>query len=296
MEATSAVVPRRSLLYMPGANARALEKAQGLDCDTLIFDLEDAVAPSAKALAREQVQAAVVNHRYGHRELIVRCNGLDTPWGKDDLAAFAQAPIGGLLFPKIENPEQVEVIKSLLQASNSALPLWLMIETPRAVLNLQTFADDEQVTALVMGTSDLVKELRAQHTPARHNIAYALQRCVLTARSLDKEIFDGVHLDFRNLTEFRTVCQAGRSMGFDGKTLIHPDQVSIANEVFGYSRDEVAHAHAILQVWQAALDQGQGVAELHGQLIENLHAEEAQRVVAFARALSQRLGEKNAGK
>lgn len=283
-----AVVPRRSLLYMPGANARALEKAQGLDCDTIIFDLEDAVAPDSKALARSQVLAALASHHYGHRELIVRCNGLDTPWGQDDLEAFANSPIDGLLFPKIESQDQVAAIKSLLQTCGSKLPLWLMIETPTAVLRLEEFGGDEEVAALVLGTSDLVKELRAQHTPARHNLAYALQRCVLTARMLGKEIFDGVHLDFRNLPELRDACEAGRAMGFDGKTLIHPDQVPIANEVFGYSPEAVAQAEAILEVWQEALAQGKGVAELDGQLIENLHAHEAQRVVAFGQALRRR--------
>jgi citrate lyase subunit beta/citryl-CoA lyase len=289
MLSSPAVVPRRSLLYMPGANSRALEKAQGLDCDTIIFDLEDAVAPDAKLLARAQVQAALDNHSYGHRELIVRCNGLDTPWGRDDLETFANTPIDGLLFPKIESADQVAAIKLLLQDQGSTLPLWLMIETPTAVLRLEEFGADEQVVALVMGTSDLVKELRAQHTSARQNIAYALQRCVLTARMLGKEIFDGVHLDFRNLAELRNTCEAGRAMGFDGKTLIHPDQVSIANEVFGFSTDELAKAEAILRVWQEALDQGKGVAELDGQLIENLHAQEARRIVEFGQALSRRV-------
>ena len=288
MQSSTDVVPRRSLLYMPGANTRALEKAQDIDCDTIILDLEDAVAPSAKTQARAQVQAAIVNHSYGHRELIVRCKGLDTPWGHDDLESFASAPIDGVLFPKIESADQVAAIKTLLQARGSALPLWLMIETPRAVLQLEEFGGDDQVAALVMGTSDLVKELRAQHTPSRYNIAYALQRCVLTARMLGKDIFDGVHLDFRNLSELRNACEAGRAMGFDGKTLIHPDQVPIANEVFGYSPEAVAQAEAILQVWQEARAQGKGVAELDGQLIENLHAEEAQRVVAFGQALRRR--------
>jgi citrate lyase subunit beta/citryl-CoA lyase len=288
MLSSTAVVPRRSLLYMPGANARALEKAQHIDCDAVIFDLEDAVAPDAKSQARAQVQAALVDFSYGPRELIVRCNGLDTPWGRDDLKAFANAPIDGLLFPKIERTDQVTAIKSLLAASNSTLPLWLMIETPTAVLRLEEFGGDDQVAALVMGTSDLVKELRGQHTSSRHNIAFALQRCVLTARMLGKEIFDGVHLDFRNLPELRSACEAGRAMGFDGKTLIHPEQVPIANEVFGYSAEELAHAETVLQVWQDALAQGKGVAELDGQLIENLHAQEAQRVVAFGAALRQR--------
>lgn len=289
MSASTAVIPRRSLLYMPGANARALEKAQSLDCDTVIFDLEDAVAPDAKETARAQVLWALNNHDYGHRELVVRCNGLDTPWGEDDLRAFADQRLGGLLFPKIENPEQVLAIKALLNECDSALPIWLMIETPTAVLQLEHFAGVDQVAALVLGTSDLVKELRAAHTPSRDNLSFALQRCVLVARHLRKEIFDGVHLDFRNLPDLRRVCESARAMGFDGKTLIHPDQISVANEVFGFSADEVAHAEAVLEAWRQALAEGKGVAELQGQLIENLHAEEAQRVVTYASALKQRV-------
>lgn len=284
------IVPRRSLLYMPGANARALEKAQTLDCDTIIFDLEDAVAPAAKVAARSQVLNALALHTYGHRELVVRCNGLDTPWGLDDLQAFANAPIAALLFPKIETTAQIDAIATALVAQDSALALWIMIETPTAVLDLRDLAEDERVACLVMGTSDLVKELRASHIPKRENLGYALQRCVMLARHANKEIFDGVHLDFRNLDSLREVCEAARAMGFDGKTLIHPRQIAIANEVFGYASDEVAHAQEVLAAWESALAAGKGVAELSGQLIENLHAEEARRVVAFAAALRQRSG------
>jgi citrate lyase subunit beta/citryl-CoA lyase len=184
---------------MPGANSRALKKAQTLDCDTIIFDLEDAVAPAAKAEARSQVLDALALHDYGHRELVVRCNGLDTPWGLDDLQAFANAPIAALLFPKIETTAQIDAIAAALVALDSALALWIMIETPTAVLDLRDLAEDERVACLVMGTSDLVKELRASHTPKRENLGYALQRCVMVARHAGKEIFDGVHLDFRNL-------------------------------------------------------------------------------------------------
>ena len=282
------VVPRRSILYMPGANARALEKAQSIDCDAVIFDLEDAVAPTAKAQARQQVSQALQHHHYGHRELVVRCNGLETAWGMDDLQTFAQAPVAALLFPKIESVAQIENIKLSLAACNSNLPIWIMIETPTAVLNLQSFAGDSSVECLVMGTSDLVKELRAQHTPLRSNLDYALQHSVLVARHYQKDIVDGVHLDFRNLDTLRDVCVAGRAQGFDGKTLIHPDQVAVANEIFGFSDVQVTYARGVLEAWQAALAQGLGVAELDGQLIENLHADEAERVVAFAQALAQR--------
>jgi len=233
---------------------------------------------------------ALALHDYGHRELVVRCNGLDTPWGLDDLQAFANAPIAALLFPKIETTAQIDAIAAALVALDSALALWIMIETPTAVLDLRDLAEDERVACLVMGTSDLVKELRASHTPKRENLGYALQRCVMVARHAGKEIFDGVHLDFRNLESFREVCEAARAMGFDGKTLIHPQQIVIANEVFGYGSDAVVHAQEVLAAWESALAAGKGVAELNGQLIENLHAEEARRVVAFAAALRQRSG------
>lgn len=281
--------PRRSVLYMPGANARAMEKAKSLDCDTVIFDLEDAVSPDAKEMARQQVIDALTGGGYGYREIVVRANGLDTPWGADDVAAFAALPVAALLFPKIESADQVsEIIAHVDQGGGEQLPVWLMIETPAGVLDLAAFADNPRVEALVMGTSDLVKELRASHQASRDNIAYALQRCVLVARRLGKEIFDGVHLDFKNDESFRVVCAGGRAMGFDGKTLIHPSQIDGANEAFGYSEAEVEEAYRLLEVWGQALAQGKGVAVLDGKLVENLHAAEAQRVVAFANALAAR--------
>ncbi len=281
--------PRRSVLYMPGANARAMEKARSLDCDTIVFDLEDAVAPDAKDIARTQVLAAVAEGGYGHRELVVRSNGLDTPWGAADIEAFAAQPIAALLFPKIESLAQVERIATQVQQHGGAdLPLWLMVETPAGVLDLDQFAGHPRVAALVMGTSDLVKELRAQHTVARHNLDYALQQCIMVARRHGREIFDGVHLDFQNDVSLRAVCEGGRAMGFDGKTLIHPSQITIANEVFGYAPAEIEQARRLLDVWQAALAAGKGVAVLDGKLVENLHAAEAERVVAFADAIAAR--------
>lgn len=281
--------PRRSILYMPGANARAMEKAKTLACDTIIFDLEDAVSPDAKAQARAQVVQAVTSGGYAHRELVVRPNGLDTPWGAEDVEACAALPVSALLFPKIERKGQVtEIVDAVNAAGGRDLSLWLMIETPTGVLDLRAFADHPRVEALVMGTSDLVKELRAVHTPSRQNLDYALQHCVLVARDLGKDIFDGVHLDFRDEASLRAVCEGGRAMGFDGKTLIHPSQVDVANEVFGYSDEDIAQARQILEVWQAALADGKGVAVLDGRLIENLHSAEAQRVVDFAAAMAAR--------
>ncbi|MCP5183229.1 MAG: CoA ester lyase [Pseudomonadales bacterium] len=274
---------------MPGANARALEKARDLPCDVVIFDLEDAVAPDAKTTARAQVLAAVRSGAYGYRELLVRCNALETPWGAADLATFAGEPVAGLLFPKIERLAQIDAICAELdRLGGRQVPLWIMIETPIGVLDARSLAAHPRVAALVMGTSDLVKELHATHTPSRSNLHYALQHCVLAARAAGKVILDGVHLEFRNLESFRDACEQGRAMGFDGKTLIHPGQVDIANETYGIDSAGVDHARRVLAVWQDALAAGRGVAVLDGNLVENLHAAEAERVVAFADALAAR--------
>jgi citrate lyase subunit beta / citryl-CoA lyase len=275
---------------MPGANARALDKARGLACDGVIFDLEDAVAVDAKAEARDKVVAAVGAGGYGHRELVVRVNGLDTPWGADDVRAVAALPVHGLLFPKVETPAQINAIVEAVNAAGAVqMPLWFMVETPRAVLDLPSLAARcERLAVLVMGTSDLVTTLRARHTEKRHNLAYALQRCVLAARALGLDVLDGVHLEFSNQAAFRAACEQARDMGFDGKSLIHPSQVAVANEVFGYDAAAVAHARAVLEAWREARSQGKGVAVLNGQLIENLHAAEAERVLAFADAIASR--------
>jgi len=275
---------------MPGANARALVKAREIDCDCIIFDLEDAVAVEAKELARGQVVDAVTAGGYGDRELIVRVNGLDTPWGGADVDAVARLPIHGLLFPKIETVEQIDRIVAAVDAAGAlTMPLWFMIETPLAVLDVRILATrSERLRCLVMGTSDLVKELRAQHTEGRENLAYALQRCLTVARACGLDILDGVHLDFRNQVSFRLVCEQARAMGFDGKTLIHPSQVETANAVFGFSPEEIEYARRVLDTWQQAQAAGKGVAELDGKLIENLHAAEAERILSFAAALEQR--------
>jgi citrate lyase subunit beta / citryl-CoA lyase len=282
--------PRRSVLYMPGANVRALEKARTLSCDGIIFDLEDAVAADAKAAARANVVAALTEGGYGHRELVVRVNGLDTPWGADDVAAVAALRPDAMLFPKVETTAQIDAIVRATDAAGGAtVPLWFMIETPLAVLDARLLAAHSgRLEVLVMGTSDLVKELRAEHTEARHNLAYALQHCVLVARACGLDVLDGVHLDFRNEPTLRSACVAARQMGFDGKSLIHPSQVEVANEVFGYGAADVEHARRVLAVWEQAQAEGKGVAVLDGKLVENLHVAEAGRVLAFAAALAER--------
>lgn len=290
IELSDSLKPRRSVLYMPGANERAMEKAKTLDCDGIIFDLEDAVAAGAKADAREKVAAMVHGGGYGFRELIVRVNGLDTPWGADDLAVAAQLPVDALLLPKVESAAQVAAIEAAVDSAGGArLPLWVMIETPQGVLDVREVASASgRVHCLVMGTSDLVKELRASHTSDRNNLAFALQHCLLAAREAGVDVLDGVHLDFRNQDSFAAACEQGRNMGFDGKTLIHPSQVEMANVSFGYSEEDLADAHAVLAVWETALAAGKGVAELDGRLIENLHAAQAERLIAFSKALEAR--------
>ncbi|MCZ6711920.1 MAG: CoA ester lyase [Gammaproteobacteria bacterium] len=284
--------PRRSVLYMPGANARALEKAKALECDAVIFDLEDAVAVDAKQTARRQVVEALEQGGYGRRELVVRVNGLNTQWGAADVDAIARLGVDALLFPKVESAVQVnDIVAALDTAGGGEVPLWLMIETPLGVLDVRAVAmSSSRVQCLVMGTSDLVKELRSRHTESRSNLDYALQHCVMVARSADLDILDGVHLDFRNLDSFRVACAQGRDIGFDGKTLIHPSQIDIANQVFGYGADEAEHARAVIGVWREAQAQAKGVAVLDGQLIENLHVAEAERVLAFCEWLTSREG------
>ena len=276
--------PRRSALYMPAANMRAMDKARELQCDAIIFDLEDAVAVASKEQARRNVAQQIAAGGYGQRELIIRVNGLDTPWGSEDLRACARLPIDALLFPKVSSRTYVEEIDALVQEHNPDLPIWIMIETPTALIDMEHFAGHPRVQVLVMGTSDLVQELRATHTLDRHNLAYALQRSVAVARHFGKEILDGVHLDFRNTESFLAVCEHGKALGFDGKTLIHPNQIATANSVFGYSVAEEAHARAVISAWRQAEAQGRGVAELDGQLIENLHVAAAERVIAYAEA------------
>lgn len=281
--------PRRSVLYMPGANVRAMEKARGLDCDAIIFDLEDAVAADVKVKAREQVAAMVNAGGYGRRELVVRVNALDTPWGRDDVAAAAGLPIDAVLFPKVETQAALAVCATTLDAAGgSRLPIWAMIETPRGVMDVERIVGSStRLATLVMGTSDLVNELHARQTPDRVAVLAALSRCVLAARATSRTILDGVYLELDDPPGFRGSCEQGRNLGFDGKTLIHPWQIAAANEVFAPSATEVKEAGEIVDAWQGAQQVGRGVVVVRGKLVENLHVAEAKRVLAFARALAR---------
>jgi citrate lyase subunit beta/citryl-CoA lyase len=280
--------PRRSVLYMPGANARALEKARGLPADGLILDLEDAVAPEAKELARSQVIEAVRGGGYGPREVVVRVNGLNTPWGRDDVAAVVNVGADAILFPKVESPEEVHAAVAVLDDSGAPaeLPIWMMAETPRCVLNIDAIAGSHpRLAVIVMGTSDLAKEMRVRHTPERTGFVAALSLCVMAARAHTLDILDGVYLDLGDETGFRAACEQGRDIGFDGKTLIHPKQLETANEVFAPAEKDVERARIVIEAWEQARAEGKGVAVVNGRLVENLHVEEARRNLAMAEAI-----------
>jgi citrate lyase subunit beta/citryl-CoA lyase len=283
------VRPRRSVLYMPGSNARALEKAKSLPADALIFDLEDAVAADAKASARDQVGAAVRAGGYGAREIIVRVNALATPWGHADLAAVGAVGADAVLIPKIESADAVRQAISVLHDADGPpdLPIWCMMETPRAMLRAEEIAAaDARVGCLVMGTSDLAKELHAAHTPERLPMITALGLCLLAARACGLAILDGVHLDLEDEAGFTASCRQGAELGFDGKTLIHPKQIGAANAAFAPGAEALARARRIIEAHEQAARAGQGVVVVDGRLIENLHVVEARREVQLAEAIA----------
>ena len=281
--------PRRSVLYMPGSNARALDKAKTLAADALILDLEDAVAPEQKAMAREQVCAAVTAGGYGARELIIRSNGLDTPWGRDDIIAAARAAPDAILLPKVESAAQVHAAEALLlQHGQDKTAIWCMMETPKGILRAEEIAGaSPRLAALVMGTSDLVKDLNAQHTPLRLPVITALGLCMLAARAYGLAILDGVYLDLDDDTGFEASCRQGLEFGFDGKTLIHPKTLDTANRVFAPTEAQVAWAHKIIAAFEAATKEGKGVVLVDGKLIENLHVEQAKKLAALAEAIAK---------
>jgi citrate lyase subunit beta/citryl-CoA lyase len=285
------VRPRRSVLYMPGANARALEKARGLDADGLIFDLEDAVAPDAKAAARAAVVAAVSAGGYGSRELLVRVNALGTAWGADDLAAASRLAIDGVLLPKVESADAVREVEAILVArgAGEGMAIWCMIETPLGVLRAaEIAAASPRVGGLVMGTSDLANDLRVQPTADRMPLLTSLGLCLLAARAFALPILDGVHLDLADESGFARSCQQGRELGFDGKTLIHPKTIAAANAAFAPAPEEVAWSQRVIAAHDAAVQDGKGVVLVDGKLVENLHVVGARRLVALAAAIEER--------
>jgi citrate lyase subunit beta/citryl-CoA lyase len=281
--------PRRSVLFMPGSNARALEKARSLPADTVVFDLEDAVAPDAKAGARKQVTETLVRGGYAPREVVVRVNDLNTQWGDDDLVALAPLEFEGVLLPKADSAEQVrEAIDVLDRNGGNRHALWVMIETPAGVLRASEIAGaSKRLACMVMGTSDLSKELRVPAEHDRTGLMTPLSWCVTVARAFGLDILDGVQLDLEDQEAFRAVCEQGRRLGFDGKTLIHPKQIAAANEIFAPAADELEKAREILEAWDRARADGQGITVVHGRLVETLHVEEAKRTLALANAIRE---------
>jgi len=275
---------------MPGSNGRALEKAKVLAADGLIFDLEDAVAPDAKAAARQQVCEAVRTGGYGRRELIVRVNELATLWGREDLAAVASCGADAVLLPKVESATLVRQTWDMLTASGASehLAIWCMLETPLGILHAEEIAASHpQVAVLVMGTSDLVKDLHARHTRERLPLLTSLGLCVLAARAYGLAALDGVHLDLEDDAGFAAACYQAVELGFDGKTLIHPKTIATANTIFSPAPEDVAWARSIIAAYAQAVAAGRGVIVVEGRLIENLHVEEARRIVALADAIAE---------
>jgi citrate lyase subunit beta / citryl-CoA lyase len=281
--------PRRSVLYLPGANQRALQKARTIPADALILDLEDAVASEAKPAARERVCTAVGSGEYGGRELTIRVNGLDTDWFADDLRAVAQAGPAGVVVPKISSAAEVRTVEKALEDGGAPdhTAIWAMLETPAAIFAAREIAAASQrLTVLVLGTNDLTKELQAEHVPGRAPLLAGLGLAVLAARAETKVILDGVYNDLKDAAGFEAECRQGREFGFDGKTLIHPGQVEPSNRVFAPTPAQIEESRAILQAWDQALAQGLGVATVNGRMIENLHVANARRILAVAAAIS----------
>ena len=276
--------PRRSVLYMPGSNRRAMEKARELPADVLILDLEDAVAPDAKASARQEVVEAVGRSGYGLREVVIRINGLGTHWHADDLTAVTASNAHAILLPKVEGAGQVRTVAAALP---EGMDLWCMIETPLAILHAEEIAASSSKTkCLVMGTADLAADLNALHTFHREPFAASLSLCLLAARAYGLAALDGVFLDLKDDAGFEAACLQGRQFGFDGKTLIHPRQVAAANQIFAPSNDEIAEANIIVTAFEQAQTEGKGVVVVNGQLVENLHVASARRLLALSGAIS----------
>eukprot|EP00927_Polykrikos_kofoidii_P078366 TRINITY_DN75199_c0_g1_i1.p1 TRINITY_DN75199_c0_g1~~TRINITY_DN75199_c0_g1_i1.p1 ORF type:complete len:367 (-),score=56.27 TRINITY_DN75199_c0_g1_i1:148-1134(-) len=302
--------PRRSCLFMPGSSAKNLDKARELPCDALIFDLEDAVAMKSKERARKLVAEVVLAGGYGNREVMVRVNALDTPWGGGDVVAVVSAAatvveaasddadsssesvraatVDAIVLPKVESAADVQQLQKLMETHKAPpnLGIACMIETPKGVLNsAEIAASSNLITCLIAGTSDLAKELRLRHTPGREPLLHSLSHCVLAARAHGVGVLDGVCLDLDNEAELVAQCRQGRDLGFDGKTLIHPSQISAANEAFGPSPEVVEQARRTIAAYKSALEAGDGVAVVGGRLVESLHAEEAEAITELAMAI-----------
>lgn len=286
--------PRRSVLYMPASNQRALEKAKNLPADALILDLEDAVSPDAKASARDALMAALANGGYGPREIIVRINSLDTEWGIDDLDIIAKASPDAILFPKISTTADIARAGEHLDKRDPEhkLAMWLMIETPLSILNIREIAASSKsvgarLSCLVMGTNDLAKELHVPLIPGRPGLTHSLSQTVLAARAYGLAILDGVFNRIQDAQGFAAQCKEGVELGFDGKTLVHPSQIEACNRIFAPDADEVAWARKVIAAFETSENASKGAILLDGRMVERLHAEDAKRLVALADAIAE---------
>jgi citrate lyase subunit beta / citryl-CoA lyase len=286
--------PRRSALYIPGTNARALEKAKTLPCDAVILDLEDAVVPDAKVAARQQVMGAIAARGFGAREVIVRINGLDTAWWLDDLRAAAMAGPDGVLVPKVSKPGDLQAVAArLANMAARGVSLWAMIETPLAIINAPEIAasgrDGEiRLAAFVMGTNDLAKESRVRLMDGRAPMVPWLAAAVLAARAHGIDILDSVYNGINDVEGFRRECVQGRDMGFDGKTLVHPSQIAPCNAAFSPTVDEINQARRLIAVFELPENRTRGVVELDGRMVERMHADMARRTLAIAEDIAAR--------
>jgi citrate lyase subunit beta/citryl-CoA lyase len=279
----SEIRPRRSVLYMPASNPKAVDKAKTIPCDAIIFDLEDAVAPDAKPAARDAAVAAVCSGDYGRRELTIRCNALSTPWGADDLAAASAAEPSAVVIPKVNGTAELDTIAAALTGDTA---IWAMIETPTAIFDVRSIAAHPRVSVLVMGTNDLAKEVGAPLVSGRSNLTAYLATAVLAAREAGKAILDGVYNDVRDDAGFAAECGQGVEMGFDGKTLIHPGQVEPANAAWSPSDDDVEFSRRVIAAFEEAQADGRGVITVDGKMIEHLHVANARRTLAVADAIA----------
>ncbi|MDF1719639.1 MAG: CoA ester lyase [Minwuia sp.] len=287
---SASVRPRRSVLYMPGSNTRAMEKAKTIAADAIILDLEDAVSPDAKATARQQIGDALAGGGYGRREMIVRINGQDTPWGADDMAAIATSGADAILVPKINDAETVQSLVAAMDKAGApaSMALWCMMETPIGILNAKEIAAaSSRVAVWVMGTNDIAKDTGALHTPMRLPMITAMGICMLAARAYGIQILDGVYNDIKDEDGFRDICQQGLELGFDGKTLIHPSQVAPCNDVFSPTEAQLEMASRIVAGFEEAQREGKGVVTVDGRMIENLHVEQAKKQLALAAAVAE---------
>lgn len=279
----------RSVLYMPGSKARALEKAKALDVDALILDLEDAVTPDEKPMARDLVCEAVKARGYGRRAVVIRVNGLDSEWGMDDLKAACAVAPDAILIPKVNAAEDLKQVEKLMKAFGGSenTRIWAMMETPMGILNSQEIAaSTPMLEGFVMGTNDLFKELSATHTPDRTSVITSLSMCLLAARAYGLICVDGVYNAFKDDDGLRVECQQGRDMGFDGKTLIHPAQLAVTNEVFAPSVEDISLAQSYVDAFNEAAAKGAGVAVVNGKIVENLHVETAQKLLGKAAVIA----------